>query len=224
MIQILRGTNAQRVAYGGLEVGRFMWCTDTTKLYLGTAAGDKEIALTGAIDEFIELSDTFAAWAGTADKILKVNSTPDGIVAKDHPGTVGCRVYGDTNQPNIGAGVDTLVEFNQETYDIGGDFNTGTYKFICPVDGYYETYLQIYWAGMADGKRQYSKIFVDGAAVAQGASVWGAASNATSYCKDLRHLAAAKEITGIGASNDAAADIQADILATFMIVKLISAD
>jgi len=43
MILMLRGTEAERVAYGGLELGRFMLCTDTEKLYQGFPGGDVHI-------------------------------------------------------------------------------------------------------------------------------------------------------------------------------------
>lgn len=78
MIRILRLTNAQRVALGGLDVGRFCWCTDTNALYLGTAAGDKKIDLETQA-EFIDLSDTPANYTGSAGKYVQVNATPDGL-------------------------------------------------------------------------------------------------------------------------------------------------
>jgi len=40
MIQILRGTEAQRIDYGGLEVGRMMLCTDSLITWIGTVNGD----------------------------------------------------------------------------------------------------------------------------------------------------------------------------------------
>jgi hypothetical protein len=34
-----------------------------------------------------------------------------------------------------------IMPFNAEVYDIGGDYNTSTYRFTCPVNG-------IYWFGL----------------------------------------------------------------------------
>ncbi len=43
MIRVLRGTEAQRVALGGLQEGRFMLCTDSERLYQGMLSGDREV-------------------------------------------------------------------------------------------------------------------------------------------------------------------------------------
>ncbi len=40
MIKILRGTETERIAYGGLEVGRLITCTDSLLTWIGTAGGD----------------------------------------------------------------------------------------------------------------------------------------------------------------------------------------
>ncbi len=40
MIRVVRCTNAERIAYGGIEVGRIFFCTDTSKVWIGTAGGD----------------------------------------------------------------------------------------------------------------------------------------------------------------------------------------
>lgn len=39
-IRIVRTTEALRVAHGGIEVGRFFWCTDSKVLWMGSALGD----------------------------------------------------------------------------------------------------------------------------------------------------------------------------------------
>ncbi len=51
MIKILRGTEADRVLYGGLESGRFMLCTDSQILYHGMPDGDREV---GSSDTFFD--------------------------------------------------------------------------------------------------------------------------------------------------------------------------
>jgi len=49
MIKILRGTEAQRITYGGLEVGRMMVCTDSLLTWIGTADGDINVDNTASI-------------------------------------------------------------------------------------------------------------------------------------------------------------------------------
>jgi len=51
-IQILRGTEAQRDTYGGLEVGRFMLCTDSELLYQGMPSGDAVVGSFGSVGTF----------------------------------------------------------------------------------------------------------------------------------------------------------------------------
>ena len=43
MIRVVRCTNAERIAYGGIEPGRIFFCTDTLKTWIGTAGGDLEL-------------------------------------------------------------------------------------------------------------------------------------------------------------------------------------
>ncbi len=58
MIRVVRCTDAERIAYGGLEVGRFAHCTDTEKTWIGTNSGDTEVG--AAIPEAnIEFLDNF---------------------------------------------------------------------------------------------------------------------------------------------------------------------
>ena len=48
----------------------------------------------------------------------------------------------------------TLVQFNQTDHNIGGHFNTSTYKFTCPVSGVYhfDTWLYIYSTDSAEAR------------------------------------------------------------------------
>jgi len=62
MIRILRGTEAQRIALGGLQPGRAMLCTDSLKTYIGTASGD--IETTGGSSGFLDnFNDGARYWA-----------------------------------------------------------------------------------------------------------------------------------------------------------------
>lgn len=223
MIQILRGTNAQRVAYAGLEPGRFIWCTDTKRLWVGSAAGDKQIALTADID-FVDLGDTFAAYAGREDKILRVNAVPDGIVAKGHPGTVGCRVYLIASQANIGAGA-VKVLFDAADYDIGSDFDLVNSKWVAPVDGYYWTDCCLYMGGLNNGQRYYVKINKNAALIYNEAKQPGGGSNQSFGCRTVLHLTAADELEAYEDGGDGATDvIGGDSRSTWWSIHLLSED
>ena len=70
MIRVVRCTNAERIAYGGIEAGRIFFCTDTDKIWMGTAGGDLEF---GAVN-FLSLTDTPATYVGQSLKIVRVNA------------------------------------------------------------------------------------------------------------------------------------------------------
>lgn len=78
MIRIIRCTDAQRVAYGGLEVGRLAWTTDTNKLWIGTGSGDAEIAQAGGLT-FLLLSDTPSSYVGKKYDILRINTAENSV-------------------------------------------------------------------------------------------------------------------------------------------------
>lgn len=44
---------------------------------------------------------------------------------------------------NLATGADTIIEFDTEVFDIGGNFNVGTYSFTAPEDGIYSLILQV---------------------------------------------------------------------------------
>jgi len=58
MIRVLRGTETQRVALGGLRAGRFMLCTDSEKLYQGMPSGDREVGSSDTFWDSDALPDT----------------------------------------------------------------------------------------------------------------------------------------------------------------------
>ena len=78
MIRVVRCTDAERIAYGGLEVGRFAHCTDTEKTWIGTNSGDTELGATiPEVDiEFLDnFNDAARYWAWN-------DQTPTGTIAE----------------------------------------------------------------------------------------------------------------------------------------------
>lgn len=75
------------------------------------------------------------------------NGFEDGIIVARHYAAasanedvwrngVAFSAYLNANQTVTGS-TDALVSINTERYDIGSDFNTGTYRFVAPYDGIY---------------------------------------------------------------------------------------
>ena len=75
-------------------------------------------------------------------------------------GFYGTRVYMSTGQ-TIANNTNTLIQFNTEDYDIGNSFNTGTYTYTIPENGYYNIYAQLVMIELDDAKRALIKIRAD---------------------------------------------------------------
>lgn len=59
------------------------------------------------------------------------------------------RAYVTGTQTNVtGDGTLVTVQFNSEEYDIGSNYNTGTYTFTAPVDGRYLLMTNVYYEGI----------------------------------------------------------------------------
>ncbi len=65
-IRVVRCTDAERVAYGGIEEGRFFYCTDTELMWMGTASGDTQVG---------SVPNTFTFW--DPDALPDTPSTQD---------------------------------------------------------------------------------------------------------------------------------------------------
>ena len=72
-----------------------------------------------------------------------------------------CFVYLGTNQDNIPSTTYTLIDINQESYDIGNNFNTTTHIFTVPISGKYEIKGSLkYETGIVSDKIYYCSIKV----------------------------------------------------------------
>jgi hypothetical protein len=78
-----------------------------------------------------------------------------------------CWVYLSADQLNLSSGLFTLVTLDTESYDIGSNFNTSTYKFVAPIPGKYQILGEVAWLGatvVAD-KIYDGAIYKNGAAI-----------------------------------------------------------
>jgi hypothetical protein len=92
---------------------------------------------------------------GTTDTQTLTNKTltnPDITFTDNAPDyNVMCSAYVGTVMSNFTSGTGQTVEFDTENFDIGSDFNTGTYTFTAPVNGYYKVDVHITWDDVIDG-------------------------------------------------------------------------
>lgn len=116
---------------------------------------------------------------------------------------------GGTNANDVtGNNTEYAPAINTERFDIGSDYNTGTYKYVAPVDGIYVFGCNSLVTGMSGNSTQnYTRIKVGGTIVFQGftgtnSMVLGAGGNTGGVIE----LDAADEVNVFVAVNGAGAD------------------
>ncbi len=76
--------------------------------------------------------------------------------------TTRARAYLGTDQDNLVDTVYTAVQLDTEDYDSGGNFNVGTYKFTCPVAGFYLVIGQVMFHELVADASYYAVIKAKG--------------------------------------------------------------
>ena len=124
---------------------------------------------------------------------------------------------------SVPTGVATLVELDTEIYDIGGDFDVGSYKFVTPVAGYYLIIGCVRVDDIDDGDSLRAEIYVDGAVVARGeARCPGANLIMHTNVQTVYYVAATKDIELYAYQNEGNNQDVIAGLNTFMSVHLLS--
>jgi len=139
--------------------------------------------------------------------------------------SIKARAFMANTQENIPDGVATLVEIGNETYDIGGNYNTSTYCFVVPVTGYYLICAAIRWDNIIDNKRYY--IIVMKNESTQVSYMANSASNSTylsSAVSDVQYLEAGDYIRVFAyhVSGVSTPDIAGGTHRTFLAMHLLS--
>jgi len=83
-----------------------------------------------------------------------------------------CSVSMSANQDDLTSGLFTTLALDTEAYDIGGNFDTGTYTFTTPIPGRYLVAMCVAWNGpsvIADKKYTGRVLGVSGEAIRQSA-------------------------------------------------------
>ena len=107
------------------------------------AATVAQIHAAGGASEMGDLSDVADLSGAAADEVLAYNGTMwtnaasgGGADVKSDYSNTFASVYLSSAQA-VGAASTETIEFNAETHDIGGNFNTGTYTYTAPETGIY---------------------------------------------------------------------------------------
>ena len=78
---------------------------------------------------------------------------------------IKCRAYLASSQLNLVNGAWTQVQIATESYDVGSFFNTGTYRAVPNVAGYYLVTAQVTFLNLVADKRYSAAIYYNGATV-----------------------------------------------------------
>lgn len=76
-----------------------------------------------------------------------------------------CKVKLGTQQENLTDVTFVKILMDTEEYDVGSDFDTGNYRFVAPVSGYYQINASIEFTQLIADKIYYAFIYVNGASV-----------------------------------------------------------
>ena len=170
----------------------------TSKVSIATAKslnivdnGGLELAGTAVTSTAAELNKL----DGVTSSMAELNIVDDGdTTEKVLASTAKCSVYTNGNQTVNAAASDT-IEFDVEDFDIGSNFNTGTYTFTTPVAGYYAIYAQCLWAAALEDSQDFIiRVIADGTNVAEGRTISSGTTGVQSAVTAYEYLAAAKTI------------------------------
>jgi len=135
--------------------------------------------------------------------------------------TTKARVYTSNNQVLV-ANTEEILELNQETFDIGSNFDTGTYKFTAPVTGYYQIDVSVRYAINADQDQITTRVKVGDTVTLEGKGQASGASTLQGIVSGLLFLTAADEVSVWVMNNDNADTISGGTTFTWMSIHLLS--
>ena len=137
---------------------------------------------------------------------------------------VKCRAYLGTAQNNIAANTNVTITLQTENYDVGSDFNTGTYRFVAPVNGYYAVSACVGFSTIADQKTYQAILNYNGTDGAYSMVSSSGTGPIRLQISDITYLTAGQYIELQGRTNDTsgAVDFIAASASTYMAVHLLS--
>jgi len=83
-----------------------------------------------------------------------------------------------------------VVNFDAVDYDVTGDFNITTDRFICPISGYYFISCKVYFVSMEDGKHINVGLYRNGILVTLNVARASTTGSLSSTFTDILYLTA----------------------------------
>lgn len=150
------------------SVGDKIKITQTTvKYFYVTAVADTTLTVTGGTD-YTVANDAITSpyYSKATSPVGFPNFYPKARAKRSTTQTIGNESW-------------TKVQFNTESFDLGGNYNNATnYRFTAPVTGHYQVNTLITWANIS-GEDHYVKIYKNGTGIITN-TIHGITSNAYS--------------------------------------------
>lgn len=103
---------------------------------------------------------SFNDGTGIGDNTILERHIPAGEISSEKlEATIAAKAYR-TSSGNMSS--EATVPLNSESFDLGGDWDTGNSRFVCPVSGYYLITGQVGTNNIGDGQQFLLRCYVDG--------------------------------------------------------------
>lgn len=140
--------------------------------------------------------------------------------------TAKARAFLSADQDDLDDGVWEKVNLDQESYDIGADFDTAAYKFVVPTTGYYLVTGQVIFEAtdLVADKGYSVAIYKNAAQIIWATTHASHAATLSVIVTDIVYLAAADDIElyALSDSGDNAVDIESGEDQTFLAIHFLS--
>ena len=136
--------------------------------------------------------------------------------------TVKASAYLSSDQ-SINSAIYDTIELDTENYDVGGNFNTGTYQFTCPIDGFYLVTAALLFSAPVDQKRYELSIAIGGSRWASMLTNSSGTVNVSCFVSQIFDLSATQTIELVGWHDSGVAKNARGLFSyTYMTVHLLS--
>lgn len=136
------------------------------------------------------------------------------------------RAYLSAQQSNLTGNAWNKINLNLLTQDLGGNFNTATYKFVVPVTGLYHIIGTVLFTNTVADKRYLTAIYNNGASIVEASGHASFISSLSVIAEDYVFLQADDEIelyaqpeSGGGVDT---VDVSSGSKATMLIINLLT--
>ena len=189
---------------GSVDLVLYTPTKDTSKVYIrsGTSSGyTDEIVLDPAANTLslgensistsgdLSLGGTADLQGGAKTTSLVTNLNADMVDGYHAPFGHEVRAYVSSMQ-SVSPSTFTVVQFDAESFDVGGDFDTTTYRYTAPVGGKYAVDANVEWLAPSSAVHTQTMIYKNGSLLSRAFTYRPTSGSMTTRISDLITLAA----------------------------------